>query len=157
MNTSRKLLLFGYGNPSRGDDALGPSLVARIELLKLGHIECQNDMQLQVEHIMDFIERDQIMFIDADLSCTEPFVFSKVAAAKDNSYTTHAMTPHTVLHIYQEVYRQKPPPAYLLRIRGYHFALCEELSAKARINLEEAIKLVSKLCHIGSFEIKCKA
>ncbi|HNP52189.1 MAG TPA: Ni/Fe hydrogenase, partial [Nitrosomonas nitrosa] len=68
MNTSRKLLLFGYGNPSRGDDALGPSLVARIELLKLGHIECQNDMQLQVEHIMDFIERDQIMFIDADLS-----------------------------------------------------------------------------------------
>ena len=32
------VLIVGYGNPGRGDDALGPELVARLEAL-LNHIE----------------------------------------------------------------------------------------------------------------------
>ena len=40
-----KLLLFGYGNPGRGDDALGPDLIARITQLQPADVECQNDMQ----------------------------------------------------------------------------------------------------------------
>lgn len=148
-----KLLLFGYGNPSRGDDALGVNLIDRITLLRFNYVECQSDMQLQIEHVTDLINCDQVLFIDADLSCAEPYVYSKVVAAKDGSYTTHAMTPSALLHVYQEVYGCAAPPSFLLRIRGYHFGLDTALSIKATVNLEVAVALTSRLCKIGNLEI----
>lgn len=148
-----KLLLFGYGNPGRGDDALGPNLVDRISLLEFSHVECQSDMQLQIEHVTDLTECTQALFIDADLSCKEPFVYSKVTAEKDDNYTTHAMAPSSLLHVYQEVYGFAAPPTFLLRIRGYNFELGAPLSIKAATNLEIAVELVSRLCRMGNLKI----
>jgi len=141
-----KLLLFGYGNPGRGDDALGPELIGRIAKLHLADVECQNDMQLQVEHVTDLNGCDQVLFIDADMSCAEPFDFSKIGAAKDDSYTSHAMNPAALLHAYRQVYGKDAAPAFLLRIRGYDFELGDPLSDKATANLEAATKLIVELC-----------
>lgn len=137
-----KLLLFGYGNPGRGDDALGPELIARIAQMHLAGVECQNDMQLQVEHVTDLNGCDRVLFIDADMSCAEPYEFSGISAAMDDSYTSHAMSPTALLHAYRQVYGMDAPPAFLLRIRGYDFALGDPLSDKASINLQAATKLV---------------
>lgn len=140
-----KLLLFGYGNPGRGDDGLGPGLVERIAQLQLAYIECQNDMQLQVEHVTDLAGCDQALFIDADMSCAEPFDFSEITAEKDGSYTSHAMNPAALLHAYRQVYGVDSPPAFLLRIRGYDFGLGDSFSDKAAANLDAATKLVIEL------------
>lgn len=137
-----KLLLFGYGNPGRGDDTLGPELIARIEEMQFAGVECQNDMQLQVEHVDDLNGCDQVLFIDADMSCSEPFDFSEIGAIKDDSYTSHAMNPTALLHAYSQVYGKDAPPACLLRIRGYGFQLGDTLSDKATVNLEAAMKRV---------------
>jgi hydrogenase maturation protease len=137
-----KLLLFGYGNPGRGDDALGPELIARIAKMQLAEVECQNDMQLQVEHVADLDGCDQVLFVDADMSCAEPFEFYQIAAGKDDSYTSHAMSPFALLHAYRQVYGMDAPPAFLLRIRGYDFELGDPLSDKASANLQAATKLV---------------
>jgi Ni,Fe-hydrogenase maturation factor len=40
MNSISKLLLFGYGNPGRGDDALGPELISRIAKMNFAGVEC---------------------------------------------------------------------------------------------------------------------
>jgi hydrogenase maturation protease len=141
-----KLLLFGYGNPGRGDDALGPELISRIAQLHLEDVECQNDMQLQVEHATDLDGCDQVLFIDADMSCAEPFEFSQIGAIKDDSYTSHAMSPSALLHAYSQVYRKDAPPACLLRIRGYDFELGDPLSGKATDNLEAAMQQVVEFC-----------
>ncbi len=141
-----KLLLFGYGNPGRGDDALGPELIARIEEMQFACVECQNDMQLQVEHVADLDGCDRVLFIDADMSCAEPFKFSEIGAEKDDSYTSHAMNPSALLNAYRQVYRKDAPPAFLLRIRGYRFALGDPLSDRAMTNLEAATQLVAGLC-----------
>lgn len=141
-----KLLLFGYGNPGRGDDALGPELIVRIAQLHLADVECQNDMQLQVEHVTDLDGCDQVLFIDADMSCAEPFDYSEIGALKDGSYTSHAMNPTALLHAYMQVYGKDAPPAFLLRIRGYDFELGAPLTDKANANLEDATKLVVELC-----------
>jgi len=137
-----KLLLFGYGNPGRGDDALGPELIARIAKMKLADVECQNDMQLQVEHVTDLNSCDQVLFVDADMSCAEPFEFYQIGAGRDDSYTSHAMSPTALLHAYRQVYNIDAPPAFLLRIRGYDFGLGDPLSDKASANLQAATKLV---------------
>lgn len=137
-----KLLLFGYGNPGRGDDALGPELIGRIAQLHLADVECQNDMQLQVEHVTDLAACKRVLFIDADMSCTEPFDFSEIGAVKDDSYTSHAMSPTALLHAYSQVYGKDAPPAFLLRIRGYDFELGDPLTGKASANLERATEKV---------------
>jgi hydrogenase maturation protease len=141
-----KLLLFGYGNPGRGDDALGPELIERIVRSRLDGVECQNDMQLQVEHVTDLAACNQVLFIDADMTCVEPFDFSEISAVKDDSYTSHAMNPSALLHAYSQVYGKVAPPAFLLRIRGYDFGLGDPLSDKASANLEAANRLAVELC-----------
>ncbi|MGA7594012.1 MAG: hydrogenase maturation protease [Gallionella sp.] len=140
-----KLLLFGYGNPGRGDDALGPELIARIERMQLAGVDCQNDMQLQVEHVTDLNGCDLALFIDADESCAGPFEFSEIAAVRDYSYTSHAMNPAALLHAYREVYGIDAPSAFLLRIRGYGFGLGDPLTDSAANNLESATRLVVEL------------
>lgn len=141
-----KLLLFGFGNPGRGDDALGPMLVEHIEQREFENVVCQTDMQLQVEHVTDLVDCDRVMFVDADMSCSEPFELSEIVAAKDDSYTSHAMTPSALLQAYLQVYGTVPPQAYLLRIRGYYFALGDALSAHAADNLNEAINYMRDFC-----------
>jgi hydrogenase maturation protease len=147
-----KLLLFGYGNPGRGDDALGPELIGRIAQMHLAGVECQNDMQLQVEHVTDLADCDRVLFIDADMSCAEPFDLSGIKPEKDGSYTSHAMTPAALLHAYRQVYGKDAPPAFLLRIRGHDFALGDPLSDKASANLEAATKLVVGLCTAANLQ-----
>ncbi|MDP1557767.1 MAG: hydrogenase maturation protease [Nitrosomonas sp.] len=147
-----RLLLFGYGNPGRGDDALGPLFIEQMSQLNLPQVVCQNDMQLQIEHVTDLAECDQVLFIDADASCPEPFDFSMLTAEKDRSYTSHAVTPAALLHGYHQVYGSHAPPAFLLRIRGYHFVLGDSLSAQAAINLAAAILPIRQMCVRGKLE-----
>ena len=139
------LLIFGYGNPSRGDDALGPLLLERLEALNLPHVELLTDFQLQVEHALDLHDRDRVLFIDASVSCTAPYAFSLLQPQKDTSYSSHVMSPAAVLHAYQDMYGT-PPSAYLLEVRGKRFELGERLSLEARSNLDAAFSVLKELC-----------
>ena len=131
-----KILIFGYGNPGRGDDALGPLFISEIEKLGLPDVECQNDMQLQVEHLLDMQGREMVLFVDADVSCKAPFEFGELKPEKDSSYSSHAMTPQALLHSFPNVLKQEPPATFLLRIRGERFELGDELTSQASKHLE---------------------
>lgn len=144
-------LVFGIGNESRGDDALAPLLVRSLEgqLGTAGRVELIEDYQLQVEHVTDLAGRSAVLFVDADMSCVEPFHFSEIAAAHDHSYTSHAMTPFALLHSYRQVYGEDAPPAFLMRIRGYGFELGDPLSSAASANLEKArVRILAWLADI---------
>jgi len=141
-----RILLFGYGNPGCGDDALGPELVARIARLQLDYVECQNDMQLQVEHVTDLADCARVLFVDADMSCDPPYELTEISAARDGSYTSHAMHPAALLYAYRQVYGNDAPPAFLLRVRGYDFELGDALTEPASVNLAAAYTLVANLC-----------
>jgi hydrogenase maturation protease len=146
VNSARApLLIFGYGNPSRGDDALGPLLLGRLEALNLSHVELLTDFQLQVEHALDLQDRHKVLFIDASVSCTAPYAFSRLQPKKDASYSSHIMSPVAVLHAYQDMYGT-PPSAYLLEVRGERFELGEPLSLEASRNSDAAFSLLKELC-----------
>jgi len=148
------ILVFATGNESRGDDALAPLLLRSLEgcAETAGRVELIEDYQLQVEHVTDLLGRSAVLFIDADMSCAEPFHLSEIVAAKDSSYTSHVMTPFALLHTYRQVYGTDAPPAFLLRIRGYGFELGNPLSDRAAANLEAATKRVWELCTDGNLQ-----
>lgn len=132
------ILLFAVGNESRGDDALGPLLLRRIQENASDSVECLEDFQLQIEHAADLRHRQQVVFIDADVSCEAPFLFFELKAAHDHSYSSHAQSPAALLHTYIQVYEDAPPKCHVLGIRGYGFELGEALSPEASENLEQA-------------------
>lgn len=138
-------LVFGWGNPSRGDDALGPLFVARFEALaathpEWGEVECLTDFQLQVEHVLDLKGRRRVLFVDASLDSVTPCSLQRVRAARDASFTTHAMSPQAVLRVYADIDDGEPPPCWLLAIRGERFELGEDLGEAAHRNLAAALE-----------------
>lgn len=146
MNKTSPILIFGYGNLSRGDDALGPLLLEMLQhRVSPDSVEILNDFQLQVEHALDLEERDLVLFIDASVACVNAFEFIELQAAHDKSYTTHAMSPAAVLQVYQTIKHRSPPPCFLLSIRGEQFELGADLSPKARDNLKLAGAFAERL------------
>ncbi len=137
LNTPQPILIIGIGNPSRGDDALGPLLIERLQALQLPDVELLTDFQLQVEFALDLQGRQQVVFVDASISVAAPFTFTPVYAAEDTSYSSHALSPGAVLHAYRKLLHE-PPAAAILAIHGETFELGEGLSTNAAANLEAA-------------------
>lgn len=149
------LLVFAIGNESRGDDALAPLLLRQLAALDFPRADFIEDFQLQVEHVTDLAGRDAVLFVDADMSCAAPCLLQPIAAAHDNSYTSHAMTPHSLLHAFHQFYGEAAPPSYLLRIRGYGFELGEGLSLEAEANLRLAYaKAREWMAEIGTVQTR---
>jgi hydrogenase maturation protease len=136
-------LVIGIGNPSRGDDAIGPRFLERAaeELgpwLASGELELQTDFQLQPEHAVDLRGRRRVVFVDASVSAPVPFSFERVEARRDESWSSHAMSPEAVLDAYRASFGA-PPEAFVLAIRGERFELGDPLTAPAVANLEAAL------------------
>ncbi|MDD2723211.1 MAG: hydrogenase maturation protease [Methylovulum sp.] len=148
MSETKPVLIFGYGNLSRGDDALGPLLLEYLEenaQQVSRFVDILSDFQLQIEHALDLEHRGLVLFVDASVACTNAFDFTELAPARDDSYTTHAMNPAAVLDVYQNIKKQAPPPCFLLSIKGESFELGEGLSVAAARHLAAACTFVEKL------------
>lgn len=139
------ILVFGWGNPSRGDDALGPMFVERIAALALPEIETLSDYQLRIEHALDLANRERILFVDASMTAAAPFALSRLTAAQEPAQVfTHALAPQTLLQIFKDFHAIPPPPGYLLEIRGKNFSLGAPCSSAGLRHLTAALKWAKK-------------
>ena len=139
------VLVFGWGNASRGDDALGPLCVERLRAT-LGAdagVDCLDDYQLQIEHALDLVGRRQVLFVDASLDCCAPFEARSLRAAPDASWCTHALSPQALMQVFRQLQGEEPPPCTLLAIRGESFALGASPGAAAIGHLEQALLWIS--------------
>jgi len=134
------VLVFGWGNLSRGDDALGPLLVERLraEWVPADRVECLDDYQLQVEHALDLVGRERVLFVDASLTCAAPFEVTQLRARRERGCSTHSLSPQALLQVFCELQGVEPPPCCLLAIRGASFALGEAPRPEALSHLESA-------------------
>jgi len=132
------VLVLAVGNPSRGDDAVGPELAARLEAAALPGVEVITEFQLQVENALDLEGRERVVFVDAGTGTPGPFELRQATAAEDFLHTSHAISPEAVLATYKRVTGKEPPEAWVLCVRGESFELGEGLSEEAARNLEAA-------------------
>lgn len=132
-------LIFGWGNPSRGDDALGPLLIERIEALSLPDVDCLTDFQLQVEHSLDLIGRQRVLFVDASREAAAPCQLTALHPGADSSLSSHAMSPAALLQVCLDVHGTAPQ-AWLLAIRGESFELGTRLSTPAQRGLDAGVQ-----------------
>jgi len=137
------VLVFAWGNPSRGDDALGPLLIERLceppDRMRTGAplrgVEMLTDFQLLVEHALDLGGRKRVLFVDASVGCEAPFEVTVLQPSRDASFTTHSMSPEAVMQVFRQLHGVEPPPCTLLAIRGERFELGDPPSDAALANL----------------------
>jgi hydrogenase maturation protease len=146
-------VVFACGNPSRGDDALGPLLLERLRgwLAAAGwsqQFELIDDFQLQIEHALDLQGRRAALFIDAGEGTPAPCTLAALPPVADSvpPACTHALPPAAVLAVYRRVVDATPPPAQVLCVRGERFELGEGLSAAAAAHLEAAWPALQRYC-----------
>ena len=146
------ILVYGYGNPGRGDDGLGPALVAALELSAEAGLTCESDYQLAVEDAATLAEYDVVVFVDADANGPEPFWFAHVQASRELSFSSHSATPGQVVGLAREMFGAQVK-AYTLGIRGYRFGeLGESLSEPARANLALALAFARRAVREQHFD-----
>ncbi len=144
------VVVFAVGNPSRGDDAIGPGLCARLAAWLereglAGQVELIEDFQLNIEHALDLQGRALALFIDAGENTPAPYLFERIFPAALATHSTHALPPQAVLQVYRQTEGAEPPPAFVLCVRGESFELGEPLSLVAQLRLDGAMDLLAQL------------
>lgn len=139
------LIVFAWGNESRGDDGIGPTLAGHLADLKRPGLVIIEDHQLNIEHVMDFSGSTPLLFIDASVSISSGFRVSRIAPSADGNFSTHAISPQALLNVYRESIGESMPDAFLLEIAGSQFELGEGLSAAALEAVEDAQEMLASL------------
>lgn len=135
------LLVIAVGNPARGDDGLGPALLERLADEGLEGVELLLDFQLQVEHALDLVGRQAVLFVDAaraDAAGPDGVMLARIAPAASFPALSHALSPAAVLQVAQRL-GQPLPEAWQLAIEGASFGLGEGLSTVAQERLSDAL------------------
>lgn len=147
-----KVLVFGYGNPGRLDDGLGPAVVAALEPLGLEGVDFDADYQLLVEDAAALAEHDVVLFVDADTSGPEPFYIRRLEPDRVMGFSTHSVKPGALLALAQELFQAKTE-AFVVGVRGYEFNEYEErLSEPAQANLAAVVEYLTTALPARDFQ-----
>ena len=145
------VVVFAVGNPSRGDDAIGPVICGRLAKWLANEnladqVDLIEDFQLNIEHALDLQGRELALFIDAGQNTPAPFIFAQIYPSTATGHTTHALPPEAVLQVYRQMEGKEPPPSFVLCVRGEKFELGEPLTATAGYHAAAALELLMGLC-----------
>ena len=140
-NNARPLLIYGYGNPGRQDDGIGVALVEQLEpwAAKAGisGLAFDTNYQLNAEDALAVAGARAVVFVDAVREGVAPFSFQPLKPQATIAFSTHAMSPESVLALAAELYNERPP-AWLLAIRGCAWETNEPPTPEALANLAVA-------------------
>lgn len=139
------VLVLGYGNPSRGDDAIGPLLIDYLSTLRLSGVELLTDFQLQVEHVLDLEGRSLVLFIDATVSQQQAIRVLPLHPDTAFSCSTHALSPQQLLGAQLKVTGHLPQSSFLLAIKACQFELGAELSSDMQEHYQQACQLLVQM------------
>lgn len=141
----RKILVYGYGNPGRQDDGLGVMLAEEIARWskdnQLFHVDTDTNYQLNVEDAAVIAGYSHVIFADASQEEVPAYRFDRLLPSAKTEFTMHAVSPGFILHLCKQMFSHEPE-TYLLHIRGYEWEFMNEITDKARENLQEALDCI---------------
>jgi len=100
--------VIGYGNELRGEDAFGIDVIKRLELEKVQNVQLLSLYQLTPEIVLDLLESDEIIFIDA---CYENKNNYKLACSLENTkalHLSHHISYRVIIHMLNSLYDRYP-------------------------------------------------
>lgn len=148
MKNNPKILIYGYGNPGRRDDGLGPAFIHLVEAWKkkekIDNIFTDSNYQLNIEDSTTIRDYDKVIFVDASVEEIADFQLVPVLPSEKVSFTMHAVHPSFILDLCRKLYGISPE-VFLMKIKGYDFQLAGGLTDQAASNLLSAFTSIKNL------------
>jgi hydrogenase maturation protease len=145
----KKVLVIGYGNTLRGDDAAGIR-AAELIMKRRPEIECVCIHQLMPELAEQIAVSDIVIFIDADVNVEQPNVRLIEPGVEVDQPRTHFISPESLLRLSHQLYQRIPFKAYVIGIPASQFEFSEKLSESTKKAVEESVILVESLLLSGN-------
>ncbi|MGC8802787.1 MAG: hydrogenase maturation protease [Bacteroidales bacterium] len=138
------LLVYGLGNPDRGDDGIGPycaeAILARAKSLQLPwSIEGKSIFHLTIDELETAANYTHIFVIDASMDVTlADFTYRQVQPSACQQFTTHLLMPEEFLYNLIHLFGSRPT-MQLISVRGYFWEMSSTLSLQAKSNADSAV------------------
>ena len=139
-----RLLVIGYGNTLRSDDGVGPRVAEEVEKLNLSAVRSIMRGLLTPELAEPISQARRVVFVDASVEVPGRLQLRPLSAGSSSQIMAHTADPRTLLALARDVFGQAPP-AWWLTIPIENLAIGEQLSAKAREGLVEAVREIQRL------------
>lgn len=142
----KKILVYGYGNPGRQDDAMGNVMADQMEIWAkekgYDHIDVDSNYQLNIEDADNISNYDIVFFVDASIEEIDDYIMTKVeTSAATIEFSMHAVSTSFVLDLCHKMYG-KTPATYLLHVKGYEFDFMEQISEAGQKNFDKAFSFL---------------
>ncbi len=136
------LIVIGYGNEMRRDDAAGLIVARRVKALGLQRVRTLVRRQLTPDLAELVAQARAVVFVDASLIGQPGTADSRpIGEAEMPQVFEHVMRPAALLAIAQALYGRRPE-AWLVRVNVRDCGVGEGLSADAARGIAAAIKLI---------------
>jgi len=133
-----ELLLIGYGNELRGDDAAGPRVARLIEHHRFAGVESVAAPLLLPEMAMDMAQSRRVLLVDASTRCSHGGVYwCQLGTTARWDALSCTISPETLLALCAALYGYRPE-AWLVEVPGVRFDIGEELSGVALRGIDMA-------------------
>jgi len=152
------VVIFGYGNPLRGDDAVGWLAARKLQQHRTGDdVQVVACHQLNPEHAELAAQAERVIFIDASAEMA-PGVITRTelhAAADPGKPFTHHLDPQRILAWARELYGACPQ-SILFTVGGEEFD-GGEISPAVRAALPGLVEAVRVECRASPSPLRCEA
>jgi hydrogenase maturation protease len=139
------ILVIGYGNVLRGDDAVGPQVAAAVARWGLPDVQALAVHQLTPELAEPLAAARLAVFVDARPARAGGAVNVQQLRPADSPATLgHTCDPHVLLALARALYGGHPP-AWWVTLPGTNFELGEGLSPAATAGREAALGHITLL------------
>lgn len=142
------ILVIGYGNDLRSDDAVGKIASKTIASWQLPNVDTLTLHQLTPELAEQIAQFDRVIFIDAYPASEDDSVrVEPLELTATNTIVNHISNPRSLLTLVRDVY-SRSPQAWLVTIPAVNFELGEEISLVAQRGIKLAITEIDRLIKI---------
>ncbi|MFW6180796.1 MAG: hydrogenase maturation protease, partial [Spirochaetota bacterium] len=140
-----RVLVYGYGNPGRQDDGIGPAVVGEIDReIKRGTfslVDTDANYQLGIEDAAQIGGYDLVLFVDTAVDQEAEVTVRKVEPGAEITFTSHFVKPESVLAMCEDLYGSTPS-SWIIGVRGYSFEYAEGLTPQAERNFRQALGFI---------------
>lgn len=139
------ILVIGYGNDLRGDDAAGLHAAERVAAWALPRVEVHTLHQLTPELADPLAKADRAIFLDAHPVASGAEVrVRRLRRATSRAHFTHACDPHSLLALARRAFG-RAPEAWWITIPAVDFAFGASLTTRTEAGIDEALEAVRPL------------
>jgi hydrogenase maturation protease len=141
-----RIIVLGYGNALRRDDAVGPHVAAAAEALRKRGLETMEVQQLTPELAEPIARADVAFFVDARKGGRdEPVSIVPLEPARSPRATlAHASNPRALLALAEDVYGRHPR-SWLITVPVADLSLGFGLTPRARRGARQALDVLAAL------------